>query len=89
MAVAAQSRHSVKANDGEGEVIAVTAWRTDEKKDPIRVENLFLYENGIEQRIKNFAFDPSPSRIAILVDNSQTLQISVEKMKAAVGKALT
>ena len=83
LAVAAQSRHSVKANDGEGEVIAVTAWRTDEKKDPIKVENLFLYENGIEQKIRNFSYDPSPAKIVILVDNSQTLPTDVEKMKAA------
>lgn len=61
----------------------VAAWRTDEKKDPIRVENLFLYENGIEQRIINFSYDPSPSKIAILVDNSQTLPTDIEKLKAA------
>ena len=63
--------------------MSVTAWRTDDKKDPIKVENLFLYENGIEQRIKNFSYDPSPARIVMLVDNSQTLPTDVEKMKAA------
>lgn len=83
MGVAAQSRHSVRGTDTEGTVLSVTAWRTDEKKDPIKVENLFLYENGIEQKIKNFSYDPSPSRIVILVDNSQTLPTDVEKMKAA------
>lgn len=83
MGVAAQSRHSVRGTDTEGTVLSVTAWRTDAKKDPIKVENLFLYENGIEQKIKNFSYDPSPSRIVILVDNSQTLPTDVEKMKAA------
>lgn len=83
ISAAAQSRHSVRGTDTEGTVISVTAWRTDEKKDPIRVENLFLYENGIEQKIKNFSYDPSPSRIVILVDNSQTLPTDIEKMKAA------
>lgn len=82
-AAAGQSRHSVRATDTEGTVISVTAWRTDEKKEPIKVENLFLYENGIEQKIRNFSYDPSPSRIVILVDNSQTLPTDVEKMKAA------
>ncbi len=43
----AQSRRSVRgANDIEGTVIPVAAWRTDEKKDPIKLESLFLYENG-------------------------------------------
>jgi len=79
----AQSRHSARGTELEGTVLAVTAWRTDEKKDPIKVENLFLYENGIEQKIRNFSYDPSPARIVILVDNSQTLPTDVEKMKAA------
>jgi Ca-activated chloride channel family protein len=79
----AQSRHSVKANDGEGSVLSVTAWRTDSKPDPIRPENLFLYENGVEQKIKNFALDPSPSKIVLLVDNSQTVGADVEKLKQA------
>jgi len=83
MGVAAQSRHSARATDGDGAVLPVTAWRTDDKKDPIRVENLFLYENGVEQKIRNFSYDPSPARIVVLVDNSQTLPTDVEKMKAA------
>ena len=78
-----QSRHSARGAESEGTVIPVTAWRTDKKADPIKVENLFLYENGIEQKIKNFSYDPSPARIVILVDNSQTLPTDVEKMKAA------
>ena len=83
IAVAAQSRHSSRGVDIEGITIPVTAWRTDEKKDPIKVENLYLYENGVEQRLRNFTYDPSPSRIVILVDNSQTLPTDIEKMKAA------
>ena len=78
-----QSRHSVKAGDSGDAIISVTANRTDKKTDPIKVDNLFLYENGIEQKIKNFSYDPSPSRIVLLVDNSQTLPMDVEKMKKA------
>lgn len=80
----AQSRHSAQSADSDGTIINVTALRTDDKKDPIKMENLFLYENGIEQKIKNFAVDSSPSRIVILVDNSQTLPTDIEKMKKAV-----
>lgn len=81
--VPAQSRHSAKGADLEGTVLSVTAARSDNKTEPIKVESLFLYENGIEQKIKNFSFDPSPAKILLLVDNSQTLPTSIEKMKQA------
>jgi len=68
----------------EGTILTVTASRDDKKTDPIKIENLFLYENGIEQKIKNFSLDPSPSKIVILIDNSQTLPTSIENMKKAV-----
>lgn len=79
----AQSRHSSRYGDLEGTIISVTAKRTDEKTDPIRVENLFLYENGFEQKIKNFSYDPSPSRIVLLIDNSKTVGADIEKLKKA------
>lgn len=79
----AQSRHSIRATDGEGTILSVTAWRNDSKTDPIKLENLFLYENGVEQKIKSFSYDPSPARIVLLVDNSQTLPADVEKLKQA------
>lgn len=79
----AQSRHSARGADLEGTTISVSAWRTDGKTEPIRPEQLFLYENGIEQRIKNFSFDPSPSRIVLLVDNSQTVGAEIERLKQA------
>ncbi|MEQ1605146.1 MAG: VWA domain-containing protein [Pyrinomonadaceae bacterium] len=78
-----QSRRSAKGDAAEGTILTVTASREDKKTDPIKPDNLFLYENGIEQKIKNFALDPSPSKIVILVDNSQTLPTTIEKMKQA------
>lgn len=80
----AQSAHSNRGTNIEGEILSVTAWRTDTKTEPIRLEDIFLYENGVEQRLKSFSFDPSPSRIVLLVDNSQTMAADMEKMKAAV-----
>lgn len=79
-----QSRRSSKGDSVEGTILNVSASRTDKKTDLIKLENLYLYENGIEQRIKNFVPDPSPSKIVILVDNSQTLPTSVDALKAAV-----
>ncbi len=78
-----QSGHSSRTTSTEGSILSVTAWRTDKKTDPLKVENFYLYENGIEQKIKNFSYDPSPSRIVLLVDNSQTLAADVEKLKKA------
>lgn len=80
----AQSRHSSRYGDMDGTIVNVVATRTDDKKDPIRIENLYLYENGLEQKIKNFSYDPSPSRIVLLVDNSKTVGADVEKLKSAV-----
>ena len=79
-----QSRHSSKGDTVEGTVLNVAALRTDKKTGPIKLEDLSLYENGIEQKIKNLVFDPSPSKIVILVDNSQSLPTSVDALKAAV-----
>ncbi len=78
-----QSRHSSKGGDLEGTLLTVTATRKDGKTDPIKIENLALYENGFEQKIRNFSFDPSPSRIVLLVDNSQTLAADIERLKRA------
>lgn len=81
----AQSRHSSKGDAStEGIYLNVIANRTDNKTDRILPDHLSLYENGVEQKIKNFTVDPSPAKIVILVDNSLTLQISVEDMKKAV-----
>jgi Ca-activated chloride channel family protein len=79
-----QSRHNAKGLDLEGTILSVTARRTDSKSDPIKPENIHLYENGFEQKINNLSYDPSPSRIVLLVDNSQTLAADVEKLKKAV-----
>ncbi len=79
-----QSHHAARAeNASDGAILSVIATRDDAKKDPIKAADLNLYENGVEQKIMNFVVDPSPSRIVILVDNSQTLQTTIDKMKQA------
>ncbi len=79
-----QSGHSARKTAGlDGTILSVTASRTDSSTNPIRVENLYLYENAIEQKIKNFSYDPSPARIVLLVDNSQTLRASLDELKKA------
>ncbi|MCV5373431.1 hypothetical protein OFD18_35150, partial [Escherichia coli] len=78
------SRRNAKLIGPEGLVIAVTAKRTEATNEPIRPENLHLYENGVEQKIQNLVYDPSPSKIVILVDNSQSVPAEIEKLKQAV-----
>jgi Ca-activated chloride channel homolog len=80
----AQSRRNVRVSDDGGEVLSVVANRTNGENVPIKTENLFLYENGIEQKIKNFSYDPSPARMLILVDNSQTIRPEIEKLQKAI-----
>jgi Ca-activated chloride channel family protein len=79
-----QSRHSNRTTlDSEGYFLNVTAVRTDKVTDPIKLDSVSLYENGIEQKIRNFSYDPSPAKIVILVDNSKTIPVDIEKMKKA------
>lgn len=79
-----QSRRNVRTSDEGGSIISVVASRDDGSANPIKTENLYLYENGVEQKIKNFSYDPSPARIVLLVDNSQTIRPEAEALKKAV-----
>ncbi len=82
--VAAQSRRNAASTvDADGTILSVVASRTTASKEPIKPENVFLYENGIEQKIKNFSLDPSPAKIVILADNSQTVRADLETLKKA------
>ena len=82
-AEAQSRRNSAVTIDAEGTILSVVASRTTVSKEPIRPENIFLYENGIEQKIKNFRFDPSPAKIVILADNSQTVRADLDALKKA------
>ncbi len=80
----AQSRNSAKATGSlEGTILPVVARRDNGSAEPITIENLFLYENQVEQKISNFTFDPSPAKIVLLVDNSQTVGTDIETLKKA------
>ena len=68
----------------DGTLIPVVAKRTDGKKGSILSDDLYLYDNSIEQKIKNFSYDPSPARIVVLVDNSKTVPVEIEDMKSAI-----
>lgn len=81
----AQSRRNAKGLDSDdGVLLNVVASRTDGSANQVSIDKMALFENGVEQKILNFVFDPSPSRIVLLVDNSQTIRADVEKLRAAV-----
>ena len=80
----AQSRNNAKSIGSlDGTILSVVAHRENSSTEPIKPENLALYENGIEQKINNFSFDPTPAKIVLLIDNSQTVPLNIEQMKAA------
>lgn len=66
-----------------GVLVSVVAKRDDNSTVSITSKQLSVYDNGVEQTIKNFTPDPSPARIVLLVDNSLTLRAEVEKLERA------
>jgi len=64
-------------------MIGVVARRDNKQTNPVTSKELSVYDNGIEQSIRNFTPDPSPARIVLLVDNSLTIRADVEKLEQA------
>jgi VWFA-related protein len=58
----------------------VTAVRDDGTNVPVTSKEIALYDDELEQSIASFSPDPSPARIVLLVDNSQTLRTDVPKL---------
>src|SRR4029078_4717697 len=49
----------------------------------ITAKQLSVYDDGVEQTIRNFTPDPAPARIVLLVYNSLTIRADVEKLEQA------
>jgi len=64
-------------------VVNVVAVRTDGAAAPITSKEISLFDNGVEQTIKNFAPDLSAAKIVLLVDNSLTIRADVDKLETA------
>src|SRR5215510_2787261 len=79
----AQSGTRPNANATGGVMVGVVAKRDDNRATPITSKEISVYDNGMEQSIKNFVPDPSPARIVILVDNSLSIRADVEKLEQA------
>lgn len=61
-------------------LLNVTALRDDGSSAPVSPNEIALYDDGLEQKVLSFSPDPSPARIVLLVDNSQTLRTDVPKL---------
>jgi VWFA-related protein len=79
----AQSGNRPHANASGGVMVGVVARREDNKPKPITSKDVAVYDNGIEQSIRNFTPDPSPARIVLLVDNSLSIRADVDKLEQA------
>ena len=79
----AQSGVKPNANATGGVMVGIVARRENKQANPITSKELSIYDNGVEQSIRNFTPDPSPARIVLLVDNSLTIRADVEKLEQA------
>lgn len=79
-AMAQAGRRQPQTNQG-GLLVNVVARRESNPTAQITAKQLSVYDNGIEQTIRNLTPDPSPARIVLLVDNSLTIRADVEKLE--------
>jgi len=78
-----QSGIRPNANASGGVQVGVVARRDNNRENPITSKEVSIYDNDVEQSIRNFTPDPSPARIVLLVDNSLTIRADVEKLEQA------
>src|SRR5260370_13522896 len=81
--LAAQAGRRAHPSSEAASLLNVTAKRADGSSAPIASKDISLFDNGVEQSIRNFSSDPSPARILLLVDKSLTIRADVEKLEAA------
>src|SRR6266566_8747 len=78
-----QSGHRPVTSNSGGVSVNVVAKRDNDRSTPVTSKEVAVYDNGVEQAIKNFTPDPSPARIVLLVDNSLSIRADVEKLEQA------
>jgi Ca-activated chloride channel homolog len=83
VSILAQSGVRPNANAAGGVMVGVVARRENQQTKPITSNEVAVFDNGIQQSIRNFTPDPSPARIVLLVDNSLTIRADVDKLEQA------
>src|SRR6266852_936764 len=82
-AMFAQAGRHAHPSSEASTMLNVVAVRANGASTPITAKDISLFDNGVQQTIKNFAPDLSPARIVLLVDNSLTIRADVEKLETA------
>jgi Ca-activated chloride channel homolog len=75
-------RRPIASNTG-GVLVSVVAKHDDESTAAITAKQVSVYDNGVEQTIRNFTPDPSPAKLVLLVDNSLSIRADVDKLEQA------
>jgi VWFA-related protein len=81
--VSGQAGRRSDASVQGGVLLSVVAKRERDSSAAITGKQLAIFDNGIQQDIRNFSRDPSPARIVLLVDNSLTLRADIDKLDDA------
>src|SRR5215813_4565636 len=76
-------RRTEGASGQGGVMLNIMVRRDDGSTAPITSKQISVFDNGVQQDIRNLSRDPSPSKIAVLVDNSLTIRADVEKLEGA------
>jgi len=79
----AQAGRQAHPSSTASTVLNVVATRVNGASNPITAKDISLFDNGVEQSVRNFAPDMSPARIVLLVDNSLTIRADVDKLERA------
>jgi VWFA-related protein len=79
----AQAGRRPSGSTEAGVLVSIVAKRADSSAARITSKQVSVYDNGVEQTIRNFTPDPSPARIVLLVDNSLTIRANVDKLEQA------
>src|SRR6266852_5690132 len=82
-ALFAQAGRRAHPSSEASTLLNVVAVRANGAATPITTKDISLFDNGVQQTVKNFAPDLSPARIVLLVDNSLTIRADVEKLETA------
>lgn len=66
-----------------GVLVSIVARRENNSAGQITGKQIALYDNGVEQTLRNFTPDPTPALMVLLVDNSLTIRADIEKLEQA------
>jgi VWFA-related protein len=83
LALAQAGRKPRSSSGRAGVLVNVVVKRDDKSAASVTSKQVAVYDNGVEQTIKNLTPDPSPARIVLLVDNSLTLRADIDKLEGA------